>query len=133
MQCRVLLCNTSKYSVYCPFIVRTPHQPCAKMNLFFVLNGSYLSTPGSLRFQSDPIHLHESMDCDRAGVLVLKCRLLICPNYKVTVSQTISRNCSLSWIVVKKVLKANIFQPIYSSAKSQSVVEWLFDSKSMLS
>ena len=132
MQCYVLLCNTTKYSVYCPFIVCTLHQPCTEMNFFSFFNGSYLSMPGSLRFQSDSVHLHEGMDCGCARVLVLKCRLLICPNYKVTVSQIISRNCSLSWIVVKKVLMAKTFQPIYSSAKSQSAVEWSSDSKSTL-
>ena len=47
-------------------------------------------------------------------------------------SQIISRNRSLSWIVVKKELKAKTFQPFYSSTKSQSVVKQSFDSESML-
>ena len=72
-------------SVYCLFIVCALHQPCAEINFFSFFNGSYLSTP-SLRFQSDPVPLYESMDCGHGGVLVLKCRLLICPNYKVIAS-----------------------------------------------
>ena len=36
------------------------------MNVSSFFNGSYLNMPGSIRFQSDPAHLHEGMDCGRA-------------------------------------------------------------------
>ena len=54
------------------------------MNFFLFFNGSCVSTPGSLWFQSDPVRLHKGMDCVcTQEFLVLKCKLLICNNYKV--------------------------------------------------
>ena len=120
-----VMCDTLDYSVYCPFVVYTLYQPCAKMNFTF-FGRSYLSTPKCLRFQNDAIRLSKDMDCGCAQVLVLICRLLICPNYKVTVNQIISRKCSLIKLDCSEESTQGEDFPanIHSSATSQSVVKW---------